>query len=169
MNITSLITASPYIIYTIQTSTSLQGLPTTYRLRQYLLGLSDPSFTRNGREARQNFNRKTKREQFRDIGKTETSSPATSCADSTAIDYRYKKIAGLIIPPEALKKGRHASHMCQQVSISWERRRTRIDIETENKDKHNLLVCPRRSIRKQKRKASTISSCAHEDQSRKER
>ena len=72
---------------------------------------------RNGREARPKFNRKTTRERFRDIGETETSSPATLCTNSTAIYYRYKKIAGLIIPPKVLKKGRHTSHVYQQGMI----------------------------------------------------
>ena len=72
---------------------------------------------RNGREARPKFNRKTTRERFHNIGETETLSPATSCADSTSIDDRYEKIAGLIIPPKALKKGRHASNMYQQGMI----------------------------------------------------
>ena len=58
-------------------------------LGQDLLGLSDPLFTKNSREARTNFNRKTTLERFRDIGETETSSPITSCADSTEIDDRY--------------------------------------------------------------------------------
>ena len=51
------------------------------------------------------------------IGETDTSSTDTSCDDSKYIDDRYDKIVGLIIPPEALKQGRHASHVCQQERI----------------------------------------------------
>ena len=47
------------------------------------------------------------------IGETDNLSPATSCADSTAIADRYEKIAGLVVPSKALKKGKHASHVCQ--------------------------------------------------------
>ena len=72
---------------------------------------------RKSREERPKFNGKTTRELFFDIGDTYTSSPATSCADSTEIADRFKKIAGLIVPPEQLKKGRHASHVCQQGTV----------------------------------------------------
>ena len=72
---------------------------------------------RNGREARPKFNSTPTRERFRNIGETETPLPANSCAISIAIADRYKKIAGLIIPPEALKEGRHDIHMCQQGMI----------------------------------------------------
>ena len=50
-------------------------------------------------------------ERFRVICETETSSPATLCNDSAEIADWYKKIAGLVNPPEVLKKSRHASHM----------------------------------------------------------
>ena len=68
-------------------------------------------FTRNSKEARRKINRKTTKEQFCDKGETKTSSTTTSCADITAIADRYEKIAGLIIPPQALKNGRHTSHV----------------------------------------------------------
>ena len=51
------------------------------------------------------------------IGETETSLHSTSCADSTVIVNRHEKIEVLIIPTEALKKGRHASHVCQHGMI----------------------------------------------------
>ena len=51
------------------------------------------------------------------IGETETSSPSISFSDSTEIYYQYEKIVGLIISPKALKKYRHASHLCQHVTI----------------------------------------------------
>ena len=71
----------------------------------------------NSREARPKFNRKISREKSCDICETENSSPVTLCDDSAAIADQYKKIVGLIIPPEALKKGRHTNHMCQQGKI----------------------------------------------------
>ena len=51
------------------------------------------------------------------IGDTETSSPTTSSADSTAIADRYEKLVGLIITPRSLKKSRHANHIFQQGMI----------------------------------------------------
>ena len=54
---------------------------------------------------------KMTQERFRVICETETSSPATLCNDSAEIADWYKKIAGLVNPPEVLKKNRHASHM----------------------------------------------------------
>ena len=56
-------------------------------------------------------------EKICEIGETETSSPAIFCDESSTIADRYKKIARLIISPEAIKKGRHASHVCQQGTI----------------------------------------------------
>ena len=117
------------------------------------------------------------------IGEIDTSSPETSGADSTVIADRYEKIAGLIIPPKALEKFRHASHVCQQGAIRQERHRTKIDQirkesqarypsvstkidpEKENRGNHDPLVCPQRFIHKGKIKASTISSCAYKHRS----
>ena len=119
------------------------------------------------------------------IGDTETSSPVTSCAGSTAISDRYKKIPVLIILPNNLKKGIHASHVCQQGMIWRERHRTKIEpirkerqarsprvpteinSETEKRGNQNLIVCPRRSTQKRKIKVRTISLCAYEHWSNK--
>ena len=79
--------------------------------------MTDPLLTRKYREPSPKFNSKKTQERFCDIGETETSSPANSCADSTAIADWYEKIVRPIIPPEALKKGRHASHVLHQRTI----------------------------------------------------
>ena len=87
----------------------------------------------NIREARPKFNRKITREQFHNIGETDTSSPATFCSDSTAIADWYDKIAGQIIPPKALNNARHANHVWQQGIIRKEHHQTNIDLEIENR------------------------------------
>ena len=117
VSVTSLTPASPYIVYIQIDFNFSQVLPTKQKIRQDLLGLSDPSFMRNRREERSKFNRKNYTRAIQRIGETETSSPATLYADSKSIADWYTKIAGLIIPLEALKKGRHASHVCQQGTI----------------------------------------------------
>ena len=116
VSVNSLTPASPYIINTQTDFNFYQILPTTQRLRQDLLGLSDPEFTRNGREARPKV-KENDISAISRISETETSSPAASCADSTATSDRYQKIAGMIITHEALKKDRHVSHVCQQGTI----------------------------------------------------
>ena len=70
------------------------------------------------KEARLKSNKEINtRENLQYIGDKENSSPEILCAGNTAIADWYKKIAGLIIPLKALKKGRHAIHVCQQGTI----------------------------------------------------
>ena len=112
MSITSLETASPYIVYSSQTLTYFQFFPQRKDyVNIYFVYQTHRSLGTDQEKQGRSSTRKITRERIRNLGETETSSPATLCADSTAIDDQYEIIARLIIPPKELKKVRHVSHV----------------------------------------------------------
>ena len=152
MSITYLSTPSSYIVYSRQTLTYFH-LFSLHRDYVKVYHVFRPIVQEEQDQRKQVRSRTGKliQELICKIGETETSSPAISCADSTAIADRYKKIAGLIIPPKALKKGRHASHMCKQ-GVIWQEFIELISTQKQKKRgdkyKHDHCVCqPRLSWR----------------------